>query len=529
MDSKEIQHIFQFLHPSLYFDLFIINKKYTQSILERAVIKITNNTSLRLTTVDEIQVYSKVPIESLPDATKSLKIKTVFPSTFVVKLLQKYHLGTLHLEHIDCNTMAEYKHIHQLLGVQTQLVSLKYASPPTDISLMYLSSLNNITHLSIRLIPRIIPIITKMLAVRSLSIQLGAQSIAKITEDNNNINPFKSLSTLIGMTSLRISADSIKQLNSLSSLTNLKSLKVIDMLDMNISNSTKLVFLTKLRNLQNVYLHVKQPVTTPDILANYLKMPKIFSIRFASFEHDFEKSKSYDSLIKVCESAHCTGNIIHSEFYRNTCQLDRPLSLLNKCCPGGFETLSLTSTPNISNAYFDTADLSYLRALTINQCLKVKSLEFLKKCSCITSLELSKIPPTELTTISLLTNILEFGLGMVKIENIKFVESLTSLKSLKLSSLTSLTDMSPVNSLHHLTKLYINKCDVLVADVSDCPLVQLELVNVPASNSLVYVNLFGITGCDKLKNLHINKIAAFDKNIENTITDALPNLSIHLN
>ncbi|KAL7715813.1 Leucine-rich repeat containing protein [Entamoeba marina] len=518
MDSKEIQHIFQFLHPSLYFDLFIINKKYTQSILEHAVIKITNNTSLRLTTVDEIQ---------------------------------KYHLGTLHLEHIDCNTMAEYKHIHQLLGVQTQLVSLKYASPPTDISLMYLSSLNNITHLSIRLIPRIIPIITKMLAVRSLSIQLGAQSIAKITEDNNNINPFKSLSTLIGMTSLRISADSIKQLNSLSSLTNLKSLKVIDMLDMNISNSTKLVFLTKLRNLQNVYLHVKQPVTTPDILANYLKMPKIFSIRFASFEHDFEKSKSYDSLIKVCESAHCTGNIIHSEFYRNTCQLDRPLSLLNKCCPGGFETLSLTSTPNISNAYFDTADLSYLQALTINQCLKVKSLEFLKKCSCITSLELSKIPPTELTTISLLTNIVEFGLGMVKIENIKFVESLTSLKSLKLSSLTSLTDMSPVNSLHHLTKLYINKCDVLVADVSDCPLVQLELVNVPASNSLVYVSmlknltslvledltnctfsnedLFGITGCDKLKNLHINKIAAFDKNIENTITDALPNLSIHLN
>ncbi|EDR27242.1 hypothetical protein EDI_101630 [Entamoeba dispar SAW760] len=546
ISDSNIQTIFRYLPPQYYLSFIAINKRYQKVIEEKGDLMIINKTMLKMKKVNTLTIYGDYENETLPNSCNELILLGNFKSFQVSKLIQKYNLKKLILNGIECNTMAEFKHINQLLGLQTSLTKLQYSFPPTDPSLLYLTSLQHLQSLHVRLIPRIIPIITKFQSLQSLTINFGAQSIVKITEDNNGINPFNSLSVLLGLTSMKIIADSIKQLNSLSELTSIKNLHILDLLEVNISNAPKLIFLTKLRHLKTVFLRVKSSITSPLDLATYFKMPSIFKLSISSFNHDFEAFKSFEPIEKI--SKHCSGEIDSMTFWRNTSQLDKVLPLINSMCI--VKSLSITSCPNISNIALNSFELESLRSLTISQCLKIKSFDFLNKCSVLTSLELTKIPFDQLSILQSLStlSLMSLSIGMIKEFDVSILSSFHSLLSLSLNTIPCLKNLE--KTPQSIMRLTIENCnDFCLCDICHLPQLHEVILNsIPSSNSLVFVSslnsltrldiialkdckfgnneLFGITGSNSLRILVVKDIPTFTIDVMNIINEALPNLRI---
>ena len=545
--QEEILSIFNYLESDDYFNFYTVNKRYSNILSKNANLTKNDDTNLSLPVCNSLRFETKPNISTLPLKVNELYYANVFPSASVIKSIEKFQLRKLVLNHVDCNTMQEYKQLHQTIGKQVKLEELTYPSPPTDPSLLQLTNLVLLTKLNVRLIPRIIPVVTKLQNLKSLDINIGSQSIVKITEDNNGTNPFKSFSGLLNLTSLRVSADSIKQLNSLSELTSIKGLKVLDLMNLNVSQCQKLTFVTKLRNLQHVYIKVK-PLTTPDEVATYLKMPKQFTIYFEAFNHDFEKSKSFDNLLKLKDSKNkCNGFMKEVSFFRNTCQLDEPLKIINSYCHG-FGSMSFTSCPNISNQFLDAADVSLLTTFKMNQCLKIKSFAFLKKCPVLSNLSITKCSTLQaLDDLKELKGLTSIELGNMKIKDLKFIGS-TKLKQLILNDLPELENVdvdAPVRvvSISNCTK-------VAIVDFSKKNLSQLSLKDIEAENCLAFVSmfnslttltldgiknatfnsseLFGITGATTLKSLTIRNMPTFTEEVNKSIISALPNIKINL-
>ncbi|ELP89795.1 hypothetical protein EIN_425170 [Entamoeba invadens IP1] len=542
LEPIHIKTVFKYLPPNCYIFFLAINKKYCDASIEQPSAYLIGRQTLKVPTIAELTIFGPIDFDYLPTTIDSLVLKGSYPSQVIVKLLQKYSFKTLKLEGIECNTMGEFKHIHQLLGTQTKLVDLKYVCPPTDPSLINLTSLQNLTKLHVRLIPRMIPIIKKFQGLKNLILDFGAQSIAKITEDNNNTNPFNSLSVLLSLTSLKIIADSIKQLSSLNDLTSLKSLKVLDLLDVNISSAPKLVFLTTLRNLKKVLLRCKSALKAPLVLADYLKMPAIFEIEIAAFHHDFEASKSFEPIEKCQRKA--VGTIQSVEFSRNTSQFEKIIPLIS--ARFSFDNLSATSCPNFTMKALESVDLRSLRGLTLVQCLKIKDISFLKNCDILTSLEVSKIN-LEIGEAERNIPLGVLSVGQIKEFDVSCLTQLTGLYSLSLKEIPTLKN---VDKMTQLMKISVDNCkDFCLIDLKDAPnLMEVSLKKVSASNSTVFASslksltridleeieeckwgnneLFGIAGCANLKALVIKNVNSFDDNVRKTLSEELPNLKI---
>ena len=556
MDTLCIQSIFKYLPPNYYLPFIAISKRYEAAIKENPYITFINKIGVKFNQTKTLTLYGDFDFDQLPEKTEELILLNDYPSSFVVKLLQKYTLKKLILRGIGCNTMGEFKHIHQLIGLQTQLTHLQYLVPPTDPSLMNLTSLHNLQRANIRLIPRIIPIVTSLQTLNHLSIYFGAQSIAKITEENNNTNPFKSLGSLMNLTSLKIVADSIKQLNSLNDLTEIKSLRLIDLTDVNISQATKLTFLTKIRNLQRVLLRVKNIITTPTELSNYLKLPSVFVIQFAGFHHDFECAKSFEEIEKIekvtqTSMKYSKGELDSVNFWRNTSQFDKIFPIISHCC--SINKLSITACPNFTNNAFVNLNLGVLRELTINQCLKIKNYEFLQECGLLTSLELHKYPIDQLSVLSTLkhTNLIQFTIGNIREFDCSLLQNLPSLLSLNFVNIPKVNNCEQLQKSNQTIQyMKIDNCATFnVFDISKLTrLCELSLTNVKSVETLVYVSLlqsltrldicnlqecqfqrnelFGIVGSKSLKALVVKDMPNFTMNEYNVIMESLPELKV---
>ena len=555
MDSISIQSIFKYLPPNYYLPFIAISKRYQSAVLENPNVTFINKIGIKFPQTKTLTLFGDFDLESLPPVTEELVLLSDYPSSYIVKLLQKYTLKKLYLRGIGCNTMAEFKHIHQLLGVQNQLTALQYLVPPTDPSLLNLTSLHNLRHCNIRLIPRMIPIVTQLQTIDHLSIYFGAQSIAKITEENNNTNPFKSLANLMNLTSIKIVADSIKQLNSLNDLTELRSLRIIDLTDVNVSQATKLTFLTKIRNLQRVMLRVKNIIKTPTELANYLKLPPIFVIQFAGFHHDFECAKSFEEIEKIENIAlpitYGKGELDSVNFWRNTSQFDKIFPIISKMC--SINKLSITACPNFTNNAFVNLNLGMLRELLINQCLKIKNYEFLQQCHLLTSLELHKYPLDQMSVLSTLNhqNLIQFTIGNIKEFDCTVLQQLPSLLSLNFTNIPKLHNCEQLQKRNQTIQyMKIDNCgEFTVFDLSKLTrLCELSLTNVMSTETLVYVSLlksltrldicalkecefkrnelFGIVGSESLKALVVKDMPNFTMNEYQIIMESLPELKV---
>lgn len=546
MDNQSIISIFKYLPSSEYLNFIQVSKAVTTAVESCAYLKLSPSNGIHLSKVHSLELEGRVDNDSLPQSTQGLVLNGSYKSSTVVKLLQKYTLESLVLSGIECNTMGEFKHIHQLLGTQTKLHHLQYMVAPTDPSLIHLTSLQGLTSLRVRLIPRLIPVITQFKGLKRLSISFGAQSIAKVTEDNNGINPFKSLGSLSELTSLKVSADAIKQLNSLSELTSIKTLRVLDLLELNVSGANRLTFLTKIRPLKTVFVRVKTPLKTPTELANYLKLPQIFVVSISAFNHDFEKEKSFDAIEKLPK--HCRGEIESAVFWRNTSQLDKAFGCLGRMC--SFRDISVTSCPNFSTAALDAIDLPMLQGLTLSQCLKVKTLDFLSNCRVLSSLVLEKIPIPDSNALSALRTLplMQLGVGVLKEFDVATLGGCNNLKSLVLRNIGTLKGVGQLSpSVESLT---VEGCaDFCTCDIpKDHKLTRLRLVEVSTANTLVFVSqlkhltqlelqamkecafgtneIFGLTGCSSLRSLVIKDVPEFTQDVQSTIIVEMPKLQI---
>ena len=210
--------------------------------------------------------------------------------------------------------------------------------------------------------------------------------------------------------------------------------------------------------------------------------------------------------------------------------------------------MSFTSCPNISNQFLDAADVSLLTTFKMNQCLKIKSFAFLKKCPVLSNLSITKCSTLQaLDDLKELKGLTSIELGNMKIKDLKFIGS-TKLKQLILNDLPELENVdvdAPVRvvSISNCTK-------VAIVDFSKKNLSQLSLKDIEAENCLAFVSmfnslttltldgiknatfnsseLFGITGATTLKSLTIRNMPTFTEEVNKSIISALPNIKINL-